>query len=95
MLQPNGQYQWKRLTATGYIKIDQGLLGGFLVASGSGSVTIYDSTSKAGGPATTSGAIILNTMTIADATPYPLPVLFNYGCYVVISGTMDVTFFYN
>lgn len=87
MLSPNGQYQYQRLTASGLVKNGAGLLGGFLVASGSGSVTVYNGTSS-------SGTLILNTMTIADATPYPLPVLFTAGCYVVISGTLDVTFFY-
>lgn len=95
MLSPNGQYRSVRLTSTGYVKGNtnttsqcSGLLGGFIVASGSGSISIYDSNN------TTNGILLLNNMTIADATPYPFPVLFTRGCYVVITGTMDVTFFY-
>jgi hypothetical protein len=88
VLNSNGQYQYQRLTASGLIKNGSGLLGGFIVASGSGSVTLYDNTTGA-------GTLILNTMVIADATPYPLPVLFTVGCYAVISGTVDITFFYN
>lgn len=83
----NEMYGYKRLTATGSVKASQGQLGGFIVATGTPTVTIYDSLAA-------SGTVILNGMVCSAATPYPLPVGFNIGCYVSITGTCDITFFY-
>ena len=83
----NEQYQYTRLTASGVVKGAPGLLGGFIVASGTPTIQLYDNAT------TNSGTIILNTMQTTAATPYPVPVRFLNGCYAVITGTGDVTFF--
>lgn len=83
----NEEYQPKRLTATGIVRTGAGQLGGFLVASGTPTIKIYDSVDN-------SGTIILNTMQTAAATPYPLPVQLIKGCYAEITGTADITFFF-
>ena len=86
---PNQEYQFQRLTTSGLIKKGSGVLGGFLVAQGTPTITIYDNT-------TNSGTIIVNGLVVsATSTPYPVPAKFVNGCYVVITGTCDVTFFYN
>lgn len=85
---PNNQYQYKRLTTSGIVKNSAGLGGGMLIASGNPTITIYDGVD-------TSGTIMVNAMVCTAATPYPLPAMFTVGMYVVISGTADVTFFYN
>ena len=87
MLSSNGSYFYKRLTASGLLKSGSGLLGGFIVASGTPTITIYDN--NAG-----SGTLILNGLLANSSTPYPVPARFTNGAYVVISGTGDVTFFY-
>lgn len=83
----NEQYQYIRLTASGVIKGLPGILGGFIVASGSPTILIYDNAT------TNSGTIILNTMQTTAGTPYPLPVRLTNGAYAVIVGTGDITFF--
>lgn len=88
MLQPNPQYQYQRLTATGLVKKGSGLLGGFIVASGTPTVTLYDNTS-------TTGVVVLNGLVTVAGTYYPLPALFTQGCWAVLSGAGDVTFLYN
>lgn len=86
---PNEQYQYKRLTASGLVKNGAGCGGGFIVAQGQPTITVYNGTD-------TSGDLILNGMVVtASATPYPLPAVFTMGLYVVISGSADITFFYN
>jgi hypothetical protein len=88
MQQPNQQYQYTRLTASGLVKSGQGLLGGFLVASGTPTIQLFDSL-------TAGGTLILNTMQLSAATAYPVPAFFNNGVYAVIAGAGDITFFYN
>jgi len=88
MINSNEQYQYQRLTASGLVKKGSGQLGGFIVSIGTPTVTIYDST-------TGTGTLIINGMVCAANTPYPVPVAFTQGCYVTISGTCDITFFYN
>jgi hypothetical protein len=88
VLLSNEQCQFKRLTATGIVRTGSGLFNGFLVASGTPTVKIYDGVDN-------TGAVILNTMQTAAATPYPVPVLVNVGVYVEIGGSGDITFFYN
>lgn len=91
MLLPNEQSQWVRLASAGntLVKTGQGLANGFLVASGTPTVTIYDGTSA-------SGKLLLDPMVCAPGTPYPLAgAQFNVGCFVVMSGAGAVTFFYN
>ena len=84
---PNEQYQYQRLTSSGLIKTGSGLLGGFIVASGTPTIALFDNTTNA-------GTLILNTLQTVAATPYPVPALFTKGCYAVITGAGDVTFFY-
>jgi len=88
MLNPNEQYSIQRLTASGLIRSGNGQLGGFLVAQGTPTVTIYDNTAA-------SGTILLNAMVCAAGTSYPLPVALTIGAYAVISGACDISFFYN
>ena len=83
----NDAYAYQRLTVSGLIKTGQGLLGGFMVASGTPTVTLYDNTSAA-------APIILNATVTVAGTRYPLPVVFNTGLYAVLSGTGDITFYY-
>jgi hypothetical protein len=88
MINNNEQYSVKRLTATGVVKAGQGVLGGFIVASGSPTIALYD-----GADAT--GTLILNTMQTAATTSYPFPYASTSGIYAVITGTADITFFIN
>ena len=83
----NEMYAYYRLTASGLIKTGAGQLGGFIVATGTPTITIYDGTTSA-------GTLILNGVVTTAGVPYPVPVGFNTGLYVTISGTCDVTFFY-
>ena len=81
--------QWKRLTATGLVKTGQGQLTGLLCASSSSmTATVYDGIDS-------TGVLIVNTMSLTAATPYPMPAKFNVGCYIVIGGTGDLTVFYD
>lgn len=87
MQSPNGQYNYTRLTGSGLVKKGSGLLGGFLVASGTPTITIYDGVD-------TSGTLILNGWVAGSSTAVPCMAKFVAGCYVVISGAGDVTFLY-
>lgn len=81
------EYDYTRLTASGQIKASQGMLGGLFCASASGATaTIYDST-------TGSGTLIVNTFPLTAGTPYPFPCRFRTGCYIVLTGTADITVF--
>lgn len=84
----NEQYAYAHLTASGVIKASAGQLGGFIVASGTPTVALYDNATQS------SSLVILNTMQVQAATPYPVPVGFNNGCFAFIVGTADITFFY-
>jgi hypothetical protein len=79
-------YQFIRLTSSGIVKKGSGILGGFIVASGTPTVALYDNTAG-------SGTLILNTMQTAGATPYEIPVRFD-SLYAVITGAGDITFWY-
>lgn len=87
MIPTNEQCQWVRVTGNKLVKSGQGLLSGFLCASGTPTIKIYDGLDN-------SGQVLLNSMVCAAATPYPLPALVNKGIYVESSGG-DCTFFYN
>lgn len=84
----NERYSYVRLTATGVVKAGSGLLGGFLVVTGTPTITLYDN------PSAASGTIIINGLVTVAGTPYPVPAKFTQGCYAVLSGAGDVTFFY-
>lgn len=83
----NEEYQFARLTASGQVKIGAGCSGGFVVASGTPTIELFDSL-------TGSGIVILGPMVTTAGTPYPLPAQFVNGLYAAITGTGDVTFFY-
>jgi hypothetical protein len=85
----NEKYGFSSVSASGSVKNGSGTLGGFLcTASSSGTVTIYDNTAS-------SGTKIVDTMSVTAGQPYPVPVNFNNGCYIVIGGTATITVFYN
>ena len=88
MLDPNQQCQFVRLTASGIVKTGAGALSGFLVVTGTPTITLYDNTSAA-------GTVIINGIVTTAGTPYPVPARFINGCYAVLGGSGDVTFFYN
>ena len=79
-----------RLTASGVVKADQGVLIGFFVASStSGTVKLWDNASAG------SGTVLLNTTAAITAPAYfPCPVSFSNGLYATIGGTADITFIY-
>lgn len=76
---------YQRLTSTGQVKIGGGKLQGFIVASGTPTIKLWDS-------ADASGDIVLNTMQTAAALFYPLPISFSNGLFATITGAADVTF---
>lgn len=82
----NEEYTPVRLTASGQVLASKGIVGGFLVASGTPTITLYDSL-------TGSGTVILNAIVTIAGTPYPFPARVANGCYAVLSGAGDVTFF--
>jgi len=86
----NEQCQWTRATASKLVRTGQGLLNGLLCAQSSSMViSIYDGVDD-------TGVLLVNQMTLAAATPYPVPALVNTGIYVkLISGSGDITVFYN
>lgn len=84
-----GQYQ--RLTASGVVKANQGILLGFIVASGTPTVSLNDAP-VAGSVA--AGNLILNTMQTAVGVYYPLNVRFVKGLYATQTGAGDITFIY-
>ena len=81
-------YAYARLTGSGLIKTGGGQLGGFIVATGTPTVTIYDNTAG-------SGILILNGIVTTAGTQYRIQVGFINGCYVVLNGAGDITFMYN
>jgi len=77
------------LSATGNIKSSQGqLLGIFVSASTSGTITIYDSAT------TTTTTKIVDTFTGVAGTWHRIPIAFANGCYVVVGGTLSATLVY-
>jgi hypothetical protein len=88
MQQPNQQCQFKRLTSSGIIKTGAGLCNGFMVVTGTPTITLYDGVDN-------TGVLIYNGLVTTAGTPYPCPALVNVGIYAVLGGAGDVTFFYN
>lgn len=89
MLQPNEQFQYGRLTASGLVKAGNGLLGGFMAASGTPTIKLWDGLSAA-------GPIILNTSAaLVPMTWYRIPIVFTNGLFASITGAGDITFAYN
>jgi hypothetical protein len=77
-----------RLTASGLVKTGAGRINGFFVTAASATPTI-----KIWNSTTNSGDVILNTFTPVVGWQFS-PFLFGVGCYVEISGTVDVTIAY-
>ena len=89
MLGAGSQGQYGRLTASGVVKAESGLLVGFFVASGTPTLKLQDNATGATDP------IILNTTAALTAgTWYPLPALFVRGLYATLGGAGDITFIY-
>lgn len=81
-------YKYLHFSATVVVKQSQGMLGGVLVSSATGaSIAVYDGID-------TAGVLILDTMSVTAGQPYPLPCKFYSGLYIVVSGTISATVFY-
>lgn len=79
--------QPSRITSSTAIRTGPGKLTGIFVASAStGTIAIYDGTG-------TGDPVIVNTFSVAAATFYQIPAMFNKGLYVAIGGTVDCTVF--
>ena len=77
---------YKLLSATGNISpTGASLLGIFVSASSSGTITVYDSAT------TTTTTKVIDTFTGVTATWYPIPVSTTAGIYIVVSGTLSAT----
>ena len=81
------RFQYVRLTASGLVKNSAGTLGGFMVASGTPTVKLWDNTSAA-------GAVLLDTLQTVAGEWYPLPASFTGGLYATLGGAGDITFLY-
>lgn len=77
---------YRNLTASAKVKDGFGKLMGIFVASASATPTIkvWDNTAA-------SGDVIVNTFTPIAGTFYPIPVYFDTGLFITISGTVDCT----
>lgn len=86
----NEQYTPQVISETTLVKSGNGVLGGLFCSSvtGSPTCTVYDNTSG------TSNKVV-DTFVLTAATPFPLPLLFQNGLNIVISGTASLTVFYN
>lgn len=82
----NPQYQYVVLSATGVVRAAPGILSGFMVASGTPTVALWDNATGATNP------VILTTMQTAVGIWYGLPVRFVNGLWAVITGTGSITF---
>jgi hypothetical protein len=80
---------YKLISATGNVSpISKKMLGIFVSASSSGTVTIYDSAT------TTTTTKVIDTVTLTAGTWYPIPVAFASGIYIVVGGTLSATVVY-
>jgi hypothetical protein len=80
---------YKQISATGNVSpIGCKLLGVFVSASTTGTVTIYDSAT------TTTTAKVIDTVTLVAGGWYPMPIAVASGLYVVVSGTLSATVVY-
>lgn len=92
MLNTNEKYQYKRITTNTLIKTGSGQLGGFIVVSGSPTITVWDNTSAASDEVKTFK--VIDALSGSAGTAYPCPIAFVNGCYFSCSGG-SVTVFYN
>lgn len=79
-----------RLTASGVVKAEQGVLIGVVVASSTLlTIKLWDNASAG------SGTVLLDTTAAITAPTYiPLPIAFANGCYATLGGTGSATFIY-
>lgn len=78
-------YKYTNLSASAKISDTPVKLGGiFCASSSSGTIKVWDNTAA-------SGAIVVNTFSIAAATWYPLPFILQNGCFITVGGTADIT----
>jgi hypothetical protein len=79
-----------RLTSSGVVKAEQGVLIGAVIASSSSlTIKLWDNATAG------SGTVLLDTTAAITAPAYlPLPISFANGCYATIGGTGSVTFIY-
>jgi hypothetical protein len=77
---------YKQFTATGNVSpVGASLLGIFVSASSSGTITIYDSAT------TTTTAPVITVTSVTAGTWYPIPVSTTAGIYIVVGGTLSAT----
>jgi hypothetical protein len=77
---------YKQFTATGNVSpFGASLLGIFVSASSSGTITIYDSAT------TTTTAPVITVTSVTAGTWYPIPVSTTAGIYIVVGGTLSAT----
>lgn len=74
------------VTTSHLVKNGPGTAGGFFVAHGTPTISIYDGIDN-------TGAKILDALVCVAGTPYPFPAQFTQGLYVEISGATSITFF--
>jgi hypothetical protein len=79
-----------RLTSSGVVKAEQGVLIGVIVASSTSlTIKLWDNASAG------SGTVLLDTTAAITAPTYiPLPIAFANGCYATLGGTGSATFVY-
>jgi len=81
-------YKHRNLSASALLQEGPTKLGGvFCASSSAGTLKVWDSTAA-------SGAVCVNTFSMAAATYYPIPADLKNGCYLTIGGTADITAFY-
>lgn len=86
--QPVFHYLPKALSADGLVKSGGGFMKGFIVASGSGTMKLWDNTAA-------SGTVILDTISVIGTDSFEMPVEFKTGLYFnLVSGTLSVTILY-
>jgi hypothetical protein len=81
-------YKFTNTTASALIQSGPTKLGGIFCASSSaGTVKVWNNTAA-------SGAVCVNTFSVAAATFYKIPADMQKGCYITVGGTADITVFY-
>lgn len=79
-------YNVKVLTASGPVPNNGGPLGGFLIAQGTPTITLYDSQ-------TASGYKLIDGLVTTLGTYYPCPHNIRNGLYASITGACSISFF--
>lgn len=78
-----------QLSASAAVRSGAGaLIGVFCSSSTSGTLKLWDSTAA-------SGTVLVNTVSLAAGTFYPMPFNFQTGLYATIGGTAEITIGWN